>query len=110
MLNAAKLKQVISSLSGNVLKYNGKNKHLLSANSEGEAFTILPSFKVYCLGSKAETNTEHEICLHILADVIHDMPKKPATLVWRTYPEYETQEDFKTGIKMHRVYLRLGWE
>ncbi len=108
MLNAKKLGEIISSLAEDLEIYTGRG-YINSTNVEGAQYATLPEFKVYCLGSDVDTNSEHELCLNLLYQVIHDMPRTPANLIWRQEPEYATQSDFNTGRELHRVYLRLGW-
>lgn len=108
MLNAKKLGEIISSLA-NDLEYYAESHYINSIKMEGADHRTISERKEYCLGGDVGSCTEHEICLHLLAQVVHDMPKTAANLIWSWEPEYETQEDFKTGKKMHRVGLRLGW-
>jgi hypothetical protein len=56
-----------------------------------------------------EEESIHEMCVALFRDAVRDMPANDCVLYWRVEPEYETQVEYSTGCKYHKVYFRLGW-
>lgn len=82
-----------------------------SRKVEGAQYVALSrvEYTEYCLGGHISKVTEHELAVAILCDILENMPSNDAFVIWRTYPEYETREDFFTGHKLHEIYTRLAW-
>jgi len=117
-MNEAKVREILECMATEVVKTD--RSYIEEANfgslpdyieggeyPQAEVRRVTP--KEYGMWSYKHELSARSLWIALMRQAILDMPSSKCKLVWRAYPEYETDRDFKTGKDIHRVYFRLAW-